>query len=301
VATEAASPAGVSANARGAAFMMASAAGFSSNDAFMKSVAGEMPLLQAVCLRGLVATLLIGGLAWSQGALRLPRGRRDRRLVGLRCLAEIGGTVCFLVALFHMPIANASAILQSLPLAVTLGAALFLGEPVGWRRYLAIAIGFIGVLIIVRPGSEGFNAYASWAVVAIGFIVTRDLSTRRLSPDVPALSVALLTSIALTAAAGLAALAIDWQPARPGTLLALAASAACLIVGYLFGVMAMRIGAIAVVQPFRYTLLIWAILWGILLFGEWPDGWMLLGSAIVVATGLFTFYRERRLGQAHRG
>jgi drug/metabolite transporter (DMT)-like permease len=288
---------GGAANLRGAAFMVAACAGFSANDAFMKSVAGELPLIQAVFLRGLVATLLIGGLAWWRDALRRPR-RRDRRLIGLRSLAEIGATVCFLTALFHMPIANATAILQSLPLAVTLGAALAFGEPVGWRRCLAIAIGFMGVLIIVRPGSEGFDAYALWAVAAIVFIVTRDLSTRRLSPEVPALTVTLLTTAAVTATAGIAAPAIDWEPVRPGAMLRLATSAACLMVGLIFGVMAMRVGEIAFVQPFRYTLLIWAMLFGIVMFGEWPDAWMLLGSAIVVATGLFTFYRERRLGLA---
>jgi drug/metabolite transporter (DMT)-like permease len=253
-----------------------------------------------VFLRGLIATLLIAGLAWSQGALRFRAGRRDRRLIGIRCFAEIGGTVCFLTALFNMPIANASAILQSVPLAVTLGAALFLGEPVGWRRYLAISIGFLGVLIIVRPGSAGFNAYSLWAMAAIIFIVLRDLSTRRLSPDVPALGVVLVTSLALTAAAGIAACFGEWHPVAPLHLAALAAAAGCLLFGVLFGVLTMRLGEIGFVQPFRYTLLVWATLLGIVMFDEWPDFWTLLGGAIVVATGLFTFYRERRLGIAAR-
>jgi S-adenosylmethionine uptake transporter len=282
---------------RAAGYMMASMAGFTCNDAFMKSVAGALPLFQAVFLRGLIATLLIAGLAWSQGALRFRAGRRDQRLVGVRCVAEIGGTACFLTALFHMPIANASAILQSLPLAVTLGAALFLGEPVGWRRYVAIAIGFLGVLVIVRPGSEGFNAYALFAVAAIGFIVLRDLSTRRLTPDVPALGVVVVTSATLTLAALAAALATEWRPFDGGHLLRLAIAAVCILVGYIFGVMTMRIGEIGFVQPFRYTLLVWAILLGIVMFDEWPDLWMLVGSAIVVATGLFTFYRERALAR----
>ena len=287
---------GLSDNMRGAVFMMASMAGFSMNDALIKTVAGELPLFQAVFVRGVIATLLIAGLAWSQGALVFRAGPRDRRLITQRCVGEIGGTACFLTALFNMPIANASAILQSLPLAVTLAAALFLGESVGWRRYLAIAVGFAGVLIIVRPGSEGFNAYSLWAVAAIAFIVLRDLSTRSLTPDVPALGVAFVTSVALTAAAGLASLAPGWQPVMPGHLAALALGAVCLLAGYIFGVMTMRIGEIGFVQPFRYTLLVWAMLLGILLFGEWPDAWMLAGSAIVVAMGLFTFYRERRLG-----
>jgi drug/metabolite transporter (DMT)-like permease len=287
-------------NLRGAGFMVASMAGFSCNDAFIKSVAGDVPLFQAVFLRGLIATALLGGLAWWQGAHRFRPGRRDRRRIGLRCVAEIGGTVCFLTALFNMPIANASAILQSVPLAVTLAAALVFGEPVGWRRYLAIAIGFAGVIIIVRPGSDGFTGYAVWALAAVVFIVARDLVTRRLTPDVPGTTVAFVTSLALTVAAGLAAVATDWAPVGPGHVLVLTVAALCLIVGYIFGVRTMRVGEIGFVQPFRYTLLVWAMLLGIVMFREWPDGWMLAGSAIVVGTGLFALHRERRLGLAQR-
>ena len=157
MAVESALRAGLPENVRAAGFMVLACMGFSVNDAFMKSVSGEVPLFQAVFLRGLIATVLIGALAWRAGALSYRPGWRDRRLIGLRSLSEIGGTVCFLLALFNMPIAGATAILQSLPLAVTLAAAVFFGEPVGWRRFLAIAIGFVGVMIIVRPGSEGFT------------------------------------------------------------------------------------------------------------------------------------------------
>ncbi len=219
----------------------------------------------------------------------------------LRTAGEIGGTFCFLTALFNMPIANASAILQSLPLAITLAAAVFLREPVGWRRYLAIAIGFLGVLVIVRPGSEGFNVYSLYAVAAIGFIVLRDLSTRSLSAAVPSLYAAFVTGAAITVAAGIAVAAgRNWVPPEPRHFLILGIGAGCLIVGYLFGVMAMRTGQIAVVSPFRYTLLIWAIAFGWLLYGERPDIWMLVGSAIIVATGLYTFRRERRLDALER-
>ena len=247
-------------------------------------------------MRGVIASLLIGALAWRQGALGFRPGRRDTRLIGQRIVGEIGGTVCFLIALFHMPIANASAILQSLPLAVTLAAALFLGERVGWRRYVAIAIGFVGVLIIVRPGSEGFNVFSLSAIASIGFIVLRDLSTRWLTPAVPALAVTFITSLGLTLAAGLAGPLEDWQPIAAADLAVLAAAAVCLLVGYVCGVTAMRQGEIGFVQPFRYTLLVWAMFYGLVVFGEVPDAAMLAGSAIVVATGLFTLYRERRSG-----
>jgi drug/metabolite transporter (DMT)-like permease len=215
-------------------------------------------------------------------------------------VGEIGGTACFLTALFNMPLANASAILQALPLAVTLAAALFFGEPVGWRRYLAIGIGFAGVMVIVRPGTEGFNAYSLWALAAIVFIVIRDLSTRRLTPDVPGPWVAMVTSGVLTAAAALAGGFEDWQPPEAESLFALATASICLVVAYVSSVTSMRVGEIGFVQPFRYSLLVWAMLLGIVMFGEWPDGWMLVGSATVVATGLFTLYRERRVDLSAR-
>jgi drug/metabolite transporter (DMT)-like permease len=287
-------------NARGAGFMLLSMLGFSINDAFVKSVAEAMPLSQAVFLRSLLTTLLLGGLVWSRGLLPFRPARRDRRLIVVRCVGEIGGTACFLTALFNMPLANASAILQALPLAVTLAAALFFGEPVGWRRYLAIGIGFAGVMVIVRPGTEGFNAYSLWALAAIVFIVIRDLSTRRLTPDVPGPWVAMVTSGVLTAAAALAGGFEDWQPPEAESLFALATASICLVVAYVSSVTSMRVGEIGFVQPFRYSLLVWAMLLGIVMFGEWPDGWMLVGSATVVATGLFTLYRERRVDLSAR-
>ena len=285
-------------NARGALYMSIAMLGFSGNDAFLKSVSADLALSQAVFLRSLATTLLIGAVVLSQRGLRFRPGRRDRRLIGVRSLGEIGGTVCFLTALFNMPIANATAILQSLPLAITLAAALLFDEPVGWRRYLAIAVGFLGVLLIIRPGSSGFNAYALWALAAIVFIVTRDLATRRLSPDVPGPFVALVTSAVLTVAAAAAGGLEDWRPVAAHHLLALLVASGCLVVAYLFGVKSMRTGEIGAVQPFRYALLLWAMLFGIVMFGEWPDAWMLVGSAVVVGAGLFTLYRERRASPA---
>ncbi len=283
-------------NMRGALFMIVSMMGFCLNDALIKTVSGDLPLFQAVFLRGVVATTLAGALALSQGALHWRIRGRDRRLIGLRSLAEIAGTACFLTALFNMPIANATAILQSVPLAVTLAAALFLGEPVGVRRYAAIAIGFVGVLIIVRPGSDGFNGYSLLVIATIIFIVVRDLSTRRLTPQIPAALVVFITSGVVTLAAGIAAFATDWRAFTVAQALILAGSGLSLTLGYVCGVRVMQVGEIGFTQPFRYTLIVWAIIAGIVLFDEWPDLWMLVGSAIVIATGLFTFYRERKLG-----
>jgi drug/metabolite transporter (DMT)-like permease len=285
-------------NARGAIFMMVSGAAFVLNDTLMKLVSAEMSLFQAVFLRGLAATTLLAFLALHRRELFPQLDSTGRRLIALRMLGEIGGTICFLTALFNMPIANATAILQSMPLAVTLGAALFLGETVGWRRYSAITIGFIGVLVIIQPGSDGFTAYSLWAVGAVFFFVLRDLTTRRLPRGIPSIFVALTTGIGITVVGGLVSTFQPWGTVSGHALALLAAAAACLVVGYLFNVMAMRHGEIGFVSPFRYTVLIWAIVLGAVVFGDMPNAMMLAGSAIVVVTGVYTFYRERLL--AHR-
>lgn len=282
-------------NIRGASLMMASMAAFTFNDVCIKAVAGDLPLMQAIFLRGVITSVLIFLLGRAMGAIRLDLPRRDWGLIGLRTLAEIGATFFFLTALFHMPIANVTAILQALPLTVALAAALFLGEPLGWRRLTAILVGLCGVILIVRPGAEGFSVYSLYALAAVGFVTLRDLTVRRLSPAVPSITVALCAAVAIMTAAGLVVLATgNWAPvtARSGGLLALAAL--FIIGGYLFSVMTMRRGEIGFIAPFRYTGLLWALLLGLLVFGEWPDALTLAGAGIVVATGIFTLYRERR-------
>ena len=150
---------------RGAGFMIGSMTAFTVNDVFMKGLSGSLPLSQSIFLRSLLVIVLLGCFAWMQGALRFKPKPRDLKLVLMRAAAEIAAIYLFLTALFNMPIANATAILQALPLTVTLAGALFLGEAVGWRRIAAIVIGFIGVLFIVQPGSDGFTIYAIYALV----------------------------------------------------------------------------------------------------------------------------------------
>lgn len=284
-------------NARGALWMSASMAGFVLNDALMKSLSDEVPLFQAIFLRGIVATVLIGVLAWWQGVLLfLPTGR-DRLLIAVRLLSEIAMVTLFLTALFNMKLANAIAILQATPLVVTLAASLFLRERVGWRRYAAIVIGFCGVLLIVRPGTDAFNIYALSAIAAVFCLVLRDLTTRQLSGEVPSLSVTVATAAVITVFAGIMVPLTSWEPVGWLVIGKLACAAVFLLVGYYAGVHAMRIGEIGIVQPFRYTNLVWALLLGWVVFGNLPDVIALFGAGLVVATGIFAFYRERRLGR----
>ncbi len=287
----------ISDTTRGALYMSLAMAAFTVNDTCMKSVTAEMPLYQAITLRGIVTMIALAIIARQRGGLRLGMARGDARLLGWRTLGEVGGTLTFLTALRHMPLANLSAIMQSLPLAVTLSAAIALHEPVGWRRMAAIAVGFLGVLMIVRPGTEGFDVWSLIALGSVAFVVLRDLTTRRLSSAVPSVTVAFLAATAVTASGVALSPLSGWVAVQPAAAVLLLAAGGFLIVGYLSVVMAMRVGDIATVAPFRYTALIFAIALGWIIFGHLPGPMTLAGAAIIVASGIYTFYRERKRGR----
>ena len=282
-------------NFRAATFMLLAMAGYVFNDAFMKLLARDMSMGQAIFLRGLVASLMIGFLAHRAGALRTP-GKAFRPMPMLRTAGEVLGTVLYLTALVHIPLANALSIMQATPLAVTLGATLFLGEKVGWRRWMAILLGFCGVLMVVQPGTEGYSSYALLACSAVVCAATRDLATRATHRDVPTL----FLSAIMAPAVGLAGLAM-WiydgsvAPITITHVLLVVGASAFILIAYQGIALAMRQGEIGFVAPFRYTAILWSILLGILLFSEFPDQLTLVGSAIVVATGIYSLYRERRV------
>jgi drug/metabolite transporter (DMT)-like permease len=278
---------------RGSLLMAAAMAGFTMNDAITKAVSSEMNFGQIMLVRGVVAIALIATLAWYQGALR-PLRTLVMKPVALRVIGEVLGTVTFLAAIVHLPLANTAAIFQALPLAVTLGAALMFGEPVGWRRWLAIAAGFIGVLIIVRPGIEGFNQFALFALISVFFCAVRDLATRRIPVQVPSLFITLVTTVTVTIAGAAIIVPLGgWTPPSGRALGLLTLAAVLLLIGYQCVIMALRSGDISAVAPFRYTALLWAMLLGYLLFGDVPDAMMATGATIIVLSGLYAFYRER--------
>ena len=280
-------------NLRGATLMALSMLAFVLNDGLMKAVFDGMSIYQAIFLRGLITVPLIALLAWHKGALIVRIAPRNRLLVTLRVAAEVGATVGFLTALKHMPLANVTAILQVLPLTVTMAAALFLGEKVGWRRWLAIAIGLAGVLIIIRPGMEGFSVYSIWALVAVGCVTIREIATRKLSADLPSLPVALATAIAISGLGAVMQPAVEWAPVSASAWSLIGGASLAIIGGYLFSVMTIRIGDIGFVAPFRYTAMVWALILGLLMFGEIPDMPMMTGTVIIILTGLYSLHRER--------
>lgn len=285
----------ISDNARGAIYMNVSMAAFTLNDTAMKAVSQTMPLFEAIALRGVLALAGLLVLGAAMGSLRLCIGRGDGWIIAIRSIAEVAATVLFLGALIHMPLANLSAIMQALPLAVTLAAAVVFRETIGWRRMVAILIGFVGVLIIIRPGPDGFSVWSMMGLGSVACVVVRDLATRRLSRDVPSVTVAVWAALAVMVMGLIVTTAQGWQPVNGLQSVQIAASSTALLIGYLFAVMVMRVGDISFVAPFRYTALIWAIFLGWLIFGDLPDGLTLMGAALVVATGIFTLVRERRL------
>ena len=282
-------------NLKGALLMMAAMAGFVINDGFMRGLLVDIPLFQGLFLRGVILTALLIVIGHLQGSFKHKIGPRDRRIVGLRSIAEVFATFGFMTALMLIPFANLSAILQALPLAVTLAAAVFLGAPIGWRRMLAILVGFCGVLIIIRPGADGFNIGSLIALGIVGLVTIRDLASRQLSPGVPSTSVAVITSMVITGTSAIGSLFQEWAPLSPGHYGLLLGSSTALVVGYVASIATMRHGDIATVTPFRYTALIWALAIGFVFFDEKPDALTLVGAAIIVGMGIFTFYRERKL------
>lgn len=291
----------LSENTKGALLTVAATVGFTLNDAFMKALSDELSLSQALFLRGLAVTFLLAAVGQAVGALRWPPDRTDRHMLLLRGLADTVATYFFLSAVFNMPLANANAILQALPLTVTLGAALFFSEPLGWRRLTAIGIGFLGVLLIVRPGMEGFNVYGVYALVAVILITVRDLSARKMSPRVSSLLAASVTSGMVTLAFGAAAIFGQWNPVSPLAAAQLSGAVVSIFVGYFFAVAAVRVGEIGAVAPFRYSALVVALLVGVMAFDEWPGPLALLGAAVVVASGMFTLMREAALRRQKQG
>jgi hypothetical protein len=188
-------------NARGALFMVIAMAAFTCNDALVKSVTHAMNTGQILFVRGLMTSILVLVIAKWMGALGSWRVILQPA-VALRLSAEILASLAYVSALGAMPLANTSAILQSLPLAVTLGAALFLGEKVGWRRWLAITAGFVGVLIVIRPGPDGFSLAAIYVIASVVGAAARDLATRKIRSDVPSLFISAVTAIAITVVGG---------------------------------------------------------------------------------------------------
>jgi len=282
-------------NFRGASLMALSMILFALEDAFMKTVTQRVPIGQVLIYMGVGGALGFAFLAIRKGYRAIGPDYLNRAVV-VRNLAEIVGTAAFVTTLTTLPLSLASALQQAVPIFVTLGAILFFGERVGWKRWLAISIGLVGVLIIIRPGMEGFRPEALWGVVAGVALAVRDLATRPVPATVHPLQLAGWGFLSLIPAGGIL-LALSGGAVNP-TLPEAGMIAAALVLGmggYYALTRAMQTGEIGFVTPFRYVRLLAALTIAAIVFSERPDALTLLGAAIVVGAGLYTLLRERAL------
>lgn len=280
-------------NLRGIVAIVAAQFVFLLNDAFIKVASERLPLGQTIFIRGAFAAFFIGLAVVALGQHR-ELHRLLHRLIGWRVAGELGGTFFFLLALFQMPIATATIIFQAVPLSVTAAAAIFLRERVGWRRWAAIAIGFAGVVIVIRPGLDSFDVFGLLVLVSVLFVTLRDLATRAVPTAVPTVLMTFATAVVISLMGAVVGLFEDWSMPIAMDLLFLGCAGGLLAIGYFTAIAAIRLSDLSVTAPFRYTVIVFAIVVGFVVWGDVPDVFTIVGSAIIVVAGLYTLYRERR-------
>lgn len=286
-------------NMRGAAFMVFSMFCFAVEDALIKLLADAIPvgqILSIICLGGLIAFL-----AWSvfKGDRLWQPAYLDTKVL-LRSLCDVSGSIMFVTSLTLIPLITASAVIQATPLVVAMGAAIFLGQSVGWRRWLAILVGFVGVMIIIRPGMEGFTPATLLAVGGMLGLAARDLFTRGLTVQLSGAQLATHT-FALIVPAGILLTFLRGQtPVMPDARESLILLGAIIVgmVAYLAIVAATRGGNAGIISSFRYSRMIFALIIGYFVFSEVPDAATLIGAAIIIASGIYTLWRETQLRRA---
>ncbi len=278
-------------NQRGALYMTASMAGFAVEDVFVKAAAQTLPLGQVLMTIGLSGMLVFAAMAVRQGETPLPPAFLSRPML-VRCGFEITGRLFYGLAITLTALSTTSAILQATPLVVVAGAALVFGERVSLGRWLAVLAGFLGVLLILRPGSD-FSALSLLAVVGLLGFAGRDLATRAAPKGLSNRQLGAL-GFAMLAVAGAILLVINGGARLPS-----GAAWACLAGGTVFGMSgyhaltyAMRTGEVGAVTPFRYTRLVFAMVLAMVLFGERPDLATWIGAGLVVGSGLFALTRK---------
>ncbi len=280
------------ANRRGILAMLAAMSLFTANDALLKLASATHPPGQIMAVRGVFAVLLTFAVIGASKQFFQVRSVLSP-IVVLRACLEASVAFLFITSLAVLPLANITAILQATPIIMALMAVVLGIETVGWRRWSAIAVGFIGVLLIVRPGLAGFDAYALLALVTAALVACRVFATRAIGAHVPSLVITLATTAGVCLAGFLIGAAEDWRPLAAGDIGLLAAAAALVTTGNFAVIIALRGTEISAVSPFRYSNVPLAIFLGFVVFGDVPDPLASMGIALIVASGIYTLHRER--------
>jgi drug/metabolite transporter (DMT)-like permease len=280
-------------NVTGILLMLAAMALFAVEDLFLKWAASGLPLGQIILVSGALGAPVFMVMAWRKGQGIFVKDALHPAVI-VRNTGEIIGTASFVAALAVVPLGTVAAVLQAMPLAVTMGAALIFGDKVGWRRWTAISVGFAGVILVIRPGAEAFQPEALLVLVTVAGMSLRDLAARRIPARVTTAQVSAWGLMAVTLL-GAAMLAISggargtsgWETAI------LFGAVVFGTAGYWAVTAATRTGEVAVVAPFRYSRLVFSMSLGVIFLAERPDALTLCGAALIVGSGLYAFARER--------
>ena len=267
---------------------------FIANDALVKLVSESLPGLQLIFIRGLFASLLMLALGAATGAFKpdaihgqWPARHLLQPKVLIRATLDASASLIYLTAMFHMPLANATAINMATPLFITLIAITLFKERVRPAQWLAMGVGFAGVLLIVQPAASGFNAWALMCLAGTVLHAGRDVMTRVIPVQIPALLITLSTVLSVTFFSGMLIVFQGWQAPQPRQLALLAAAGVLLSGGYFLLTRATRQGQMSVVAPFRYSGLLFALLLGWLVWGDVPNAMAFCGIGLLVGAGLY--------------
>jgi len=270
--------------------MIAGGALLTANDAVLKWLTGGYSTGQIMFIRGLFVFIPISYFVWRAGGIRC------LRIVSVkgqawRALLVVAGTFCFVTGLSYLPLADAVAIAFAGPLFITALASAFLKEIVGWRRWMAVFIGFMGVLIIIRPTGEAIQWAALLPLTASFTGAIRDIVTRHIAPGEQSATILVVTTTAVCLA-GLTTAPFGWAAVAMDDLGLFALSGLLLGSAHFLMIETFRYAEAAMVAPFKYSTIIWATALGFLIWGDIPDGWTLVGSVVVVASGIYILRRE---------
>jgi len=285
-------------NARGALLLSGAMTIFVANDAAMKLAAQNVPMIQALAVRGVLATAIFFLIAWRAGAFAKISTLRDPKMM-LRTAAEVVGSMLFMLSLAHIPLATAAALNQAVPLLTIPFAMLLLGEKVGWRRIAALLAGFAGVMLILKPSPAGIDPWLLASFVSAWVFALRDSITRMLSAHIPTVLVTLLMSGSMMIVGVIGTVATGWTPMSLDSWGLVAIATLAVAVGYTLQVAAFRVGELSLVGGFRYSGLIGSALAGWLLWDYLPDTLTWAGMALIVVSGIYALHRSRvRAGRA---
>jgi drug/metabolite transporter (DMT)-like permease len=266
-------------------------ASYTVNDVLVKKVLQHYPVGEVIFVRGVMSTLLIGGVVLALGHAQRLRVGLDRH-VAARSVFDGLSTVGFIAALAHMKLANLAAVLQVAPLLITALSVAFFREQVGWRRWTAITIGFLGALFVIKPVPSEFSIWAIVGAASALFSALREIQTRRIDRDIPTIVIAFWGAVGITLCGASFALTEDWRMLAAADLLELFIAA--VFVGLAIYLLALGFRGVdmSVVAPFRYIYLLTSAIGGYLMFRELPDGWTVVGALLIVGSGLYTLHRE---------